>query len=93
MANRLLGILGGSIRARRKVDNMAVIGIGMGEFSSASRLSSIHESLLSYFLITVSTLSSHLYSLCAHFSHINMVCPFPSIIHQARSLDDLVVEG
>ncbi|KAK3845095.1 MAG: hypothetical protein J3R72DRAFT_49818 [Linnemannia gamsii] len=52
VANRLLGVVGGSIGCKRKDDNMVVIGIGLGDFSSKTRLTSLHGSFISYFVGT-----------------------------------------
>ncbi|KAI8606022.1 hypothetical protein EDD21DRAFT_79589 [Dissophora ornata] len=53
VAERLLGIVGGSL-GRRVEDNKdtdpVLIGIGLGQFSSKSRLSSLHSTFLSYFI-------------------------------------------
>lgn len=50
ITDRLLRLVGGSIGCRRKDDNKVIIGIGLGQFSTKSRLSSLHESFQSYFL-------------------------------------------
>ena len=50
IANRLLQLVGGSTGAKRDEDNKVVIGVGLGKFSSKIRLSSLHESFLSYFV-------------------------------------------
>ncbi|KAG0267982.1 hypothetical protein BGZ95_002685, partial [Linnemannia exigua] len=56
VANRLLGVVGGSIGCKRKDDNMVVIGIGLGDFSSKTRLTSLHGSFVSYFVGTARAL-------------------------------------
>ncbi|KAG0036537.1 hypothetical protein BGZ82_004071 [Podila clonocystis] len=50
IANSLLGIIGGSVGEHRKEDNRVLIGVGLGQFGSSSRLSSLHSSFLSYFV-------------------------------------------
>ncbi|KAF8938778.1 hypothetical protein BGZ47_008442, partial [Haplosporangium gracile] len=50
IANRLLQLVGGSLGARREVKNKAIIGVGLGQFSCKTRLSSLHESFQSYFV-------------------------------------------
>ncbi|KAF8921699.1 hypothetical protein BGZ58_003994 [Dissophora ornata] len=50
IANNLLKIVGGSIGERRKEGNPVLIGVGLGQFVSSSRLSSLHSSFLSYFV-------------------------------------------
>ncbi|KAF9945326.1 hypothetical protein BGZ72_001469, partial [Mortierella alpina] len=50
IANSLLGVVGGSIGEQRKSDNPVLIGVGLGDFSSAGRLSNLHTSFLSYFI-------------------------------------------
>ncbi|KAI7821855.1 hypothetical protein BC939DRAFT_454689 [Gamsiella multidivaricata] len=50
IANSLLRIVGGSIGERCKDDNPVLIGVGLGQFGSSSRLSSLHSSFLSYFV-------------------------------------------
>ncbi|KAF9903765.1 hypothetical protein EC991_003368, partial [Linnemannia zychae] len=53
MAERLLGIVGGSL-GRRLEDNQdddpILIGIGLGQFMSNGRLTSLHSSFLEYFI-------------------------------------------
>ncbi|KAG9067690.1 hypothetical protein KI688_011277 [Linnemannia hyalina] len=53
IAERLLGIVGGSL-GRRVEDNKdtdpILIGVGLGQFASKSRLSSLHSTFLSYFI-------------------------------------------
>ena len=54
IANRLLGIMGGSI-GRIKDDSVPVlIAIGLGQFGSKGRLSSLHSTFLKFFIQTVS---------------------------------------
>ncbi|KAI7829492.1 hypothetical protein BC939DRAFT_28077 [Gamsiella multidivaricata] len=50
IANSLLRSVGGSIGAKRDEKNMVVIGIGLGQFSSCSRLTSLHDSFLAFFV-------------------------------------------
>jgi len=50
IANRLLELVGGSLGAKRDEDNKVVIGVGLGQFASKFRLSSLHESFQSYFV-------------------------------------------
>ncbi|GJJ67737.1 hypothetical protein EMPS_00083 [Entomortierella parvispora] len=50
IANRLLGLVGGSIGARRDESNHVIIGIGLSSFSSKMRLSSLDGSFLAYFV-------------------------------------------
>ncbi|CAO3567070.1 unnamed protein product [Mortierella alpina] len=50
ITNRLLKLLGGSIGAQRKEDMKVVIAIGLGQFSSSARLSSMHGSFMSFFV-------------------------------------------
>jgi len=57
ITDRLLGIVGGSIGAKKHEDNKVVIGVGLGKFSSKSRLTSLHESFQSYFVQKVTPLS------------------------------------
>ncbi|KAF9114686.1 hypothetical protein BGW39_003286, partial [Mortierella sp. 14UC] len=55
IAERLLGIVGGSLGRRLKDndgDDAILIGIGLGQFMSNSRLSSLHSSFLEYFIKT-----------------------------------------
>ncbi|OAQ22580.1 hypothetical protein K457DRAFT_295811 [Linnemannia elongata AG-77] len=53
IAESLLGIVGGSL-GRRVEDNKStdpiLIGVGLGQFASKSRLSSLHSTFLSYFV-------------------------------------------
>ncbi|KAF8975442.1 hypothetical protein BGZ46_009125 [Entomortierella lignicola] len=50
VANSLLSIVGGSVGERRADDNPVLIGVGLGEFGSSNRLSSLHSSFQSYFV-------------------------------------------
>ncbi|KAI8605967.1 hypothetical protein EDD21DRAFT_84191 [Dissophora ornata] len=50
IANRLFKLVGGSIGAKREDSNKVVIGVGLGKFSTKTRLSSLHESFQSYFV-------------------------------------------
>ncbi|KAG0197548.1 hypothetical protein BGX33_000520, partial [Mortierella sp. NVP41] len=50
IANRLLQLVGGSLGAKREAENKVVIGVGLGQFSCKTRLSSLHESFQSYFV-------------------------------------------
>ncbi|KAF9919772.1 hypothetical protein BGZ67_001824, partial [Mortierella alpina] len=50
IANSLLGIVGGNIGEHRKDDNAVLIGVGLGDFKSSGRLSSMHTTFLSYFI-------------------------------------------
>jgi len=54
IASRLLKQVGGSLGARRDDSNKVVIGVGLGQFSTKTRLSSLHESFQSYFVQKVS---------------------------------------
>ncbi|KAF9197385.1 hypothetical protein BGZ49_002208, partial [Haplosporangium sp. Z 27] len=56
ITSRLFKLIGGSIGQKRDVSNKVVIGIGLGEFSSTMRLSSLHQTLLSYFVQKVRSL-------------------------------------
>ncbi|KAG0355766.1 hypothetical protein BGX24_006552, partial [Mortierella sp. AD032] len=58
-AERLLGIVGGSLGRRledNRSDDPILIGIGLGQFTSNSRLSSLHSSFLEYFIKTARSL-------------------------------------
>ncbi|KAF9080153.1 hypothetical protein BGX23_002572, partial [Mortierella sp. AD031] len=50
IANRLLQLVGGSLGAKRQANDKVVIGVGLGQFSCKTRLSSLHESFQSYFV-------------------------------------------
>ncbi|KAG0301164.1 hypothetical protein BGZ99_003546, partial [Dissophora globulifera] len=50
LADSLLRMVGGSIGERRKEDDMVVIGIGLGQFASRSRLSSLNGTFESFFV-------------------------------------------
>ncbi|KAG0245737.1 hypothetical protein BG011_002687, partial [Mortierella polycephala] len=50
IANRLLQLVGGSMGAKREASNKVIIGVGLGKFSTKTRLSSLHESFQSYFV-------------------------------------------
>lgn len=55
ITDQLLRMVGGSIGEKRKDSNNVVIGIGLGQFKSTRNLSSLHGSLLAFFLNKVST--------------------------------------
>jgi len=55
IADSLLRMVGGSVGRKRADEDKVVIAIGLGQFSSKSRLSSLHESFQSYFVKLVST--------------------------------------
>lgn len=55
LADSLLRMVGGTIGEKRKEGHKVVIGIGMGRFTSTSRLSSLHGTFESYFIQTVTT--------------------------------------
>ncbi|KAG0292874.1 hypothetical protein BGZ96_003574, partial [Linnemannia gamsii] len=46
-ANRLLQLVGGSLRAKRQVNDKVVIEVGLEQFSCKTRPSSLHESFQS----------------------------------------------
>ncbi|KAG9323017.1 hypothetical protein KVV02_008085 [Mortierella alpina] len=50
MTDRLLKLVGGSIGAQRDETNKVIIGVGLGRFSSNTKLTSLHESFQSYFV-------------------------------------------
>ncbi|KAI1314437.1 hypothetical protein EDD11_002181 [Mortierella claussenii] len=50
IANRLLKQVGGSLGAKRDEKNKVIIGVGLGKFSTKTRLSSLHESFQSFFV-------------------------------------------
>lgn len=55
LADSLLRMIGGSIGEKKKEEDLVVIGIGMGQFTSTSRLSSLHGSFQSFFVQKVTT--------------------------------------
>ncbi|KAG0221137.1 hypothetical protein BGW41_007177, partial [Actinomortierella wolfii] len=50
MTNSLLRMVDGCVGARRKDGSKVIIGVGLGKFSSKSKLSSLHESFQSFFV-------------------------------------------
>ncbi|KAF9178231.1 hypothetical protein BGZ50_007958, partial [Haplosporangium sp. Z 11] len=50
VAKRLLKMIGGNPGRKRDQDDKVIIGIGLGEFSSTSRLSSLHTAFSKYFV-------------------------------------------
>jgi uncharacterized membrane protein YsdA (DUF1294 family) len=46
IVNRLLSLVGGSIGAKHDPANLVVIGIRLGQFSSKTRLFSVHKSFM-----------------------------------------------
>ncbi|KAF9272046.1 hypothetical protein BGZ88_005271, partial [Linnemannia elongata] len=50
MATHLLSMIGGTLGARRDPNNKVIIGIGLGEFSTTSRLTSLHTVFAKYFV-------------------------------------------
>lgn len=68
LADRVLGILGGSIGRRYDPSNPAVIGVGLGQFSVKSGLSSLNSTFLKYFVQKVIVASIPLmYKTCLYF--------------------------
>lgn len=65
IADHLLGLVGGSTGAKRDEGNKVVIGIGLGQFSSRMRLSSLHGTFMSFFVQKVSM--PRVPSLCVSF--------------------------
>ena len=53
MTDALLRMVGGSIGAKKKDEDKVVIGIGLGDFKSKSRLSSLHGTFMAYFVTKV----------------------------------------
>ncbi|KAF8937822.1 hypothetical protein BGZ58_002090 [Dissophora ornata] len=49
-ADRLLKLVGGSIGAKRKEENMVIIALGLGKFGSSARLSSLHTAFFWFFV-------------------------------------------
>jgi ribosomal protein S27AE len=56
ITDQLLRMVGGCIGEQRKPDNHVVIAVGLGQFTSKSRLSTLHSTFLSYFTNTVRSL-------------------------------------
>lgn len=50
MADSLLRMVDGCVGAKREDGNKVIIGVGLGKFSSNSKLSSLHESFQSFFV-------------------------------------------
>ncbi|KAG0074291.1 hypothetical protein BGZ92_003447 [Podila epicladia] len=50
IATSLLSIVGGSIGQHRDPANPVLIGVGLGQFKSIGRLTSLHSSFLDYFI-------------------------------------------
>jgi len=64
IADSLLKMVGGSYGAMRDVNNNVVIGIGLGNFDSKGRLSSLHGSFNEFFVKTVSV--AHIVDIVLH---------------------------
>lgn len=62
IANRVLSLVGGSVGRKRDPKHMVVIGIGLGQFSSQSGLSSLHGTFMAYFIQLVCYLSGLTFS-------------------------------
>lgn len=89
IGDSLLRMIGGSIGRKRKSEDKSVIALGLGKFSSKSRLSSLHESFQSYFVRTVSgwwCLKASVPVLDCTLITIHLPCSL-----QARSLGYIVV--
>ena len=54
ITNMILKLVGGSIGCRRKEEQKVVMAVGLGQFSSSSRLSSLHETFMAFFVQKVS---------------------------------------
>ncbi|KAI8596758.1 hypothetical protein EDD21DRAFT_238117 [Dissophora ornata] len=50
ITNRILKLVGGSIGCRMKEEQKVVMAVGLGQFSSSSRLSSLHEAFMAFFM-------------------------------------------
>ena len=50
VAERLRNMVGGSTGRKRAADEKVVIGVGLGDFASKMRLSSLHTPFLAYFV-------------------------------------------
>ncbi|KAF9150146.1 hypothetical protein DFQ26_001677, partial [Actinomortierella ambigua] len=50
LADGLLNMVGGTIRAKKKDDDKVVIGIGLGRFQPSFRLASLDQSFMAYFV-------------------------------------------
>ncbi|KAI1302678.1 hypothetical protein EDD11_005591, partial [Mortierella claussenii] len=50
ITNSLLKIVDGSLGAKREDKNKVIIGVGLGEFSPKTRLTSLHEFFRSHFV-------------------------------------------
>ncbi|KAG0254341.1 hypothetical protein DFQ27_006905 [Actinomortierella ambigua] len=50
LADSLLRMVGGTIGEKKAVENKVVIGIGMGDFKSTSRMTSLHSSFQAFFV-------------------------------------------
>jgi hypothetical protein len=50
LADRLLRVVGGSIGERYDPNNPVLIGVGLGQFSTKSGLSSLHSTFLDFFI-------------------------------------------
>jgi hypothetical protein len=55
VGRRLLGLVGGVPGVKRESSNKVIIGVGLGDFSSTSRLSSLHTAFSKYFVQLVSS--------------------------------------
>lgn len=53
IADRLLGIVGGSLGKRYDPSNPVLIGVGLGKFSNKSGLSALNSIFLNYFIQTI----------------------------------------
>ena len=59
ITDSLLRMVGGSIGVRKKDEDKVVIGIGLGQFASSSRLSSLHGTFEAFFINKVITLPAY----------------------------------
>ncbi|CAO3572041.1 unnamed protein product [Mortierella alpina] len=66
IADQLLGMVGGSVGQQRDPANKVIIGIGLGQFASQGRLTSLHTSFQSFFVQKVSPRSVFVF----HWRHL-----------------------
>lgn len=76
IAERLLRIVGGTTGQHRDPNNHVIIGVGLGQFKSSSRLSSLHSSFLDFFIPLVSSQRAPYHDQCCLEQNSNLLHHF-----------------
>ncbi|KAF9928552.1 hypothetical protein FBU30_002290 [Linnemannia zychae] len=73
LTDGLLRMVGGTIGERRKPEDKVVIGIGLGDFKSTNRLSSLHKTFTGFFINKARALGYLVVGVCEYYT--SKKCP------------------